>query len=57
MMVVELLVSCIHKQRKEMGSSIKGNIKCKKEKYERLSSFWLGLSLQLVTTARKEEFG
>ena len=39
MMVVELLVSCIHKQRKEMGRNIKGNIKGKKEKYDRLSSF------------------
>jgi hypothetical protein len=39
MMVVELLVSCIHKQRKEMGRNIKGNIKRKKEKYDRLSSF------------------
>jgi hypothetical protein len=39
MMVVELLVSCIHKQRKEMGRNIKGYIKPKKEKYDRLSSF------------------
>jgi hypothetical protein len=39
MMVVELLVSCIHKQRKEMGRNIKKENKKKEKKYNRNSSF------------------